>query len=51
MCVLAINGVVRFRHLDVPLLIVDLVTEARCINNGERDAGSLVIKLEFYSGS
>lgn len=30
-----------------PSLVVDLVTETRGINNGERDAGSLLIKLEL----
>lgn len=30
-----------------PGLIVDLVTETRGINNGERDASSLLVELEL----
>lgn len=32
---------------DVPGFVVDLVAESRGVDDGQRDAGALLVKLEF----
>lgn len=34
--------------ISIPCFIVDLVAKARCVNDGERDAGSFLVQFELW---
>ncbi len=41
----------RFKQdTNEPRLVVDLVAEAGSVDDGQGDAGALLIKLEFWQG-